>query len=64
MVNVYDSMMDSFAMIGVYKNDVDVTKKYFNFFEKGRDFIFYPFTALERRADDLRAQGFLVVILY
>ena len=64
MVNVYDSVLDSFAIVGVYNNGADVTKDYFNYYDNGRDFMFYPFAALERVVDVLRTKGLEVVIEY
>ena len=64
MVYVYDSLKDSFAQVGVFSNGAEVTRRYFNFFEKGRDFMFFPFAALERRAKDLWATGLEVVIKF
>ncbi len=62
MVYVYDSLKDSFAQVGVFSNGAEVTRRYFNYFEKRRDYMFFPFEALERRAKDLRAVGLEVVI--
>jgi hypothetical protein len=62
MVYVYDSLKDKFAQVGVFSNGEEVTRRYFNYFEKGRDYMFFPFVALERRAKDLRAMGLEVVI--
>ena len=64
MVYMYDSVKDSFAHVGVFSNGVDVTRRYFNCFEKGRDYMFFPFDALERRAKELRCHGMEVVINY
>lgn len=62
MVYVYDSLKDSFAQIGVFSNGAEVTRRYFNYFENGRDYMFFPFATLERRAKELRARGLEVVI--
>lgn len=62
MVYIYDSLKDSFAQVGVFSNGEEVTRRYFNCFEKGRDYMFFPFGALERRAKDLRSKGLEVVI--
>ena len=36
MCNVYDWVRGTFAIVGVYKNGVDVTKDCFNYFDKSR----------------------------
>ena len=63
MIYIYD-IAKGFAKVCVFKNGIDVTRKHFNYFENRRDYMFFTFEALERRAKDLRAKGLEVVIKF
>ena len=64
MCNVYDYVRNAFAIVGVYKNGVDVTADRFNYFDKNRKVKWLPFEALERYSDILRKAGYVVTIEY